>query len=265
MAGARSWWFALLLRTRALALAKVVRRPHTRPSPKYSIRSTIPSRTRRPYMYPSSLSPGRPMSTNTHEAAAFDHLAKRAQTGGGAGLLVPNYFGSWTFTLPITYAGQKRQRAVRLVFMENIEGPSIQTVRLAPSALSSYTEQDRLDIFAAVLDGVARQRHAGADQRDLAARNVVLRTGSLSPAARNPKQPLPQPVVVDYSSAVVFELSRLGKHPSQLAALPQSPMELFWQTNFPDFLGWTPATWNGNAKARQQWLNYRSTKQVFPF
>ncbi|KAK4251357.1 hypothetical protein C7999DRAFT_28087 [Corynascus novoguineensis] len=83
---------------------------------------------------------------------------------------------------------------------------------------------------------------------------VVPRTGSLSPTARNPKQPLPQPVIVDYNGAVVFELSRQGKHLSQLPALPQNPMELFWQTSFPDFLDWTPAAWNGNAKARQQWL-----------
>ncbi|KAL2190010.1 hypothetical protein L209DRAFT_749991 [Thermothelomyces heterothallicus CBS 203.75] len=194
----------------------------------------------------------------THEAAALDHLAKRAQTGDGAGLLAPEYFGSWTFTLPITHAGRRRQRAVRLVLMENIKGPSIRAVCLAPSALASYTEQDRLAIFAAVLDGVARQRHAGVDQRDLAARNVVLRTGSPSPTtARNPTQPLPQPVIVDYNTAVVFELSRHGKHPSQLSALPQNPMELFWHTSFPDFLGWTPAAWDGNAEARQQWLKAR--------
>ena len=128
---------------------------------------------------------------------------------------------------------------------------------LAPPALASYTKQDRLAIFAAVLDGVARQRHAGVDQRDLAARNVVLRTGSLSPAARNPRQPLPQPVIVDYNTAVVFELSRHGKHLSRPAALPQNPMKLFWQTILPDFLDWTPAAWNGNVKARQQWLKAR--------
>ncbi|KAL2194996.1 hypothetical protein P885DRAFT_71011 [Corynascus similis CBS 632.67] len=119
----------------------------------------------------------------TREAAAFEHLIKRAQTGGGAGLLAPKYFGS------------------------------IRTVCLTQSATASYTEQNRLDIFAAVLDGVVRQRHAGVDQRDL--------------AARNPKQPLPQPVIVDYNRAVVFELSRFVKHRSQFAALPQNPIELF--------------------------------------
>ncbi len=143
------------------------------------------------------------------------------------------------------------------MLMENINGPSIRTVCLAPSTLASYTEQDRLAIFAAVLDGIARQRHAGVDQHDLAARNVVLRTGSLSPAAHSPKQPLPQPVIIDYDTAVVFELSRHGKHPSQLHALPPNPMQLFWHSIFPDFLGWTPAAWDGSAKACQQWLKAR--------
>jgi hypothetical protein len=35
----------------------------------------------------------------THEAAALDHLRQTGQTG----LSAPKYFGSWTFTLPITY------------------------------------------------------------------------------------------------------------------------------------------------------------------
>jgi hypothetical protein len=193
----------------------------------------------------------------THEAAALDHLAKRAQTGTGAGLLAPEYFGSWTFTLPITYAGRERHRAVRLVLMEKIKGPSIRTICQAPAALASYTEEDRLAIFAAVLDGFSRQLHAGVNQRDLAARNVVLRTGSLSPAARSPEQPLPQPVLVDYNIAVVWELSRHGKRPFQLLALPLNPMELFWGTIFPEFQDWTPAAWDNNDRARQQWLKAR--------
>ncbi|KAH6855565.1 hypothetical protein B0I37DRAFT_389139 [Chaetomium sp. MPI-CAGE-AT-0009] len=176
----------------------------------------------------------------THEAAALDHLARRAQTSGGAELLAPKYFGSWTFTLPITHAGRKIERAVRLVLIENINSPSIRTMCLTPSALASYTEQDRLAIFATVLDRFARQCHAGVNQRDLAARNV----------------PLPQPVIIDYNTALVFELTRSGKHPSQLDELPPNPMEMFWTSNF-DFLGWTPEAWDDNSKARQQWLKAR--------
>ncbi|KAK3937952.1 hypothetical protein QBC46DRAFT_391304 [Diplogelasinospora grovesii] len=187
----------------------------------------------------------------THEAAAYDHLHRTGQTG----LFAPEYFGSWTFTLPITHARRKLQRSVRLVLMENIKGPSIWSVCHDPAALSGYTEQDRLDIFAKVLDGIVRQRHAGVDQRDPASRNVILRPSS-SLSASN-KQPLPQPVIIDYNTAVVFELTRLGKRPFQLAKLPENPMEVFWNTSLADFQGWTPSKWNGNAKLRQQWLKER--------
>jgi hypothetical protein len=196
----------------------------------------------------------------THETTALDYLPKKAQTseGGGAALLVPKYLGSWTFTLPITYMGQQTQRSIRLVLMERIHGPSLRSICLSQPVLASYTEHDRLAIFATILDGFARQWHAGLDQRYLSASNIVLRTGFPLPTARSDSnQPLPQPVLVDYSIAVVFELSRRGKHPCQLDALPPNPMQLFWSMYFSEFEEWTPAAWNVNDRARQEWLKAR--------
>ncbi|AEO68851.1 uncharacterized protein THITE_14952, partial [Thermothielavioides terrestris NRRL 8126] len=63
----------------------------------------------------------------THEAAALGHLHKARQSGR-TGLCAPKYFGSWTFSLPITHMGKKLKRSVRLVLMENIKGPSIRSV-----------------------------------------------------------------------------------------------------------------------------------------
>lgn len=190
----------------------------------------------------------------THEAAAFNHL-DRMRKAGRTGLSAPEYYGSWTFTLPITHAGRRLQRAVRLVLMENIKGPSIQSLCHDPVALSHYSEPDRLDIFAMALDAIVKQRHSGLDQRDLAPRNVVLRPSS-SPSALN-KQLLAQPVIVDYNAAVVFELSRHGKRPCQLKDLPGNPMQLFWTTSFADFQGWIPSEWERTSKLRQQWLKER--------
>ncbi|KAL2167123.1 hypothetical protein VTG60DRAFT_1677 [Thermothelomyces hinnuleus] len=201
----------------------------------------------------------------THEAAALDHL-DRMRKAGRTGLSAPKYFGSWTFTLPITHAGRKLQRSVRLVLMENIKGRSIWSLCCDPAALSRYSEPDRLGIFAMVLDGIARQRHAGVDQRDFASRNVILRPSS-SPSASN-KQPLPQPVIIDYNRAVVFELSRDGKRPFQLKRLPENPMQIFWNSSFAGFQGWTPSKWDDSAKLRQQWLKERfggnATSQYAP-
>ncbi|KAL2200792.1 hypothetical protein P885DRAFT_66419 [Corynascus similis CBS 632.67] len=190
----------------------------------------------------------------THEAAALDHL-DRMRKAGYTGLSAPKSFGSWTFTLPITHAGRKLQRSIRLVLMENIKGRSIRSVCCDLAALSRYNEPDRLGIFAIVLDSIVRQRHAGVDQRDLASRNVILRPSS-SPSAGN-KQPLPQPVIIDYNTAVVFEFSRDGKRPFQLEKLPENPMQIFWNMSFADFQGWTPSKWDDSAKLRQQWLKER--------
>jgi len=88
----------------------------------------------------------------THEAAALDHLHKACQSGK-TGLAAPKYFGSWTFSLPMSHAGKELKRFVRLVLMENFKGPSIWSVCRNPVALSRYTEQDRLAVLARVLDG----------------------------------------------------------------------------------------------------------------
>ncbi len=192
----------------------------------------------------------------TREAAALDHLRNMRQPG----LTAPEYLGSWTFSLPIARAGKKLTRSVRLVLMENIRGPSIWSICRDLGALSRYSEQDRLEILASVLDGVVRQRHVGVDQKDLASRNVVLRPNPLSSSSLSlagTKQPLPQPVLVDYNNAVVFELTRFGKAPCQLEKLPENPMELFWDATFTEFAGWTPLGWSANLQQRQKWLKER--------
>ena len=149
------------------------------------------------------------------------------------------------------------------MLMENIRGPSIWSICRDRGALSRYSEQDRLEILASVLDGVVRQRHVGVDQKDLASRNVVLRPNPLSSSSLSSsssagtKQPLPQPVLVDYNNAVVFELTRFGKAPFQLEKLPENPMELFWDATFTEFAGWTPSGWSGNLQQRQKWLKER--------
>ena len=192
----------------------------------------------------------------THEAAALNHL-EGMRKGGRTGLSTPKYYGAWTFILPITHAGKKVQRSVRLVLMEHIMGHSIRSVCLDPALFSRFTEVDRLDILAMVLDGSVRQRHAGVDQRDLASRNVILRPAPTSSPSGSNKQPLPPPVIVDYNGAVVFELSRNGKHPCQLAKLPQNPMRVFWNSGFPEFEGWIPHQWQDSHKLCQQWLKER--------
>ncbi|KAL2137239.1 hypothetical protein VTI74DRAFT_6450 [Chaetomium olivicolor] len=62
---------------------------------------------------------------------------------------------------------------------------------------------------------------------------------------------------VDYNIAVVFELSRRGKAPCQLAKLPENPMQFFWDMSFAEFAGWTPSEWENNLRHSQRWLKER--------
>ncbi|KAK4251554.1 hypothetical protein C7999DRAFT_37589 [Corynascus novoguineensis] len=165
------------------------------------------------------------------------------------------YFGSWTFTLPISHMRRKQQWSIRLVLMDNIWGRSIQSVCCDPAALSCYSEPDRLDILAVVLDSVVRHRHAGVDQRDLASRDAILRPHSSALAGN--KQPLPQPVIIDYITAVCIRPFRDGKRPFQLKELPENNMQFFWNTSFADFQGWTLSKWDASANLRQQWFKER--------
>ncbi|KAK3296477.1 uncharacterized protein B0H64DRAFT_321486 [Chaetomium fimeti] len=192
----------------------------------------------------------------THEAAALHHLDEMRK-GGRTGLSAPEYFGSWTFTLPITHAGQRVHRSVRLVLMENIEGCSMRDVCDDPALVSQYSEPDRLDVLAMILDSSVRQRHAGLDQRDLAPRNIILRPLSTTLPSGSNERPLSRPVIVDYNIAVVFELSRHGKRPYQLENLPPNPMKIFWGTSFGEFEGWVPSEWNSSYNAGQRWLKER--------
>jgi hypothetical protein len=57
------------------------------------------------------------------EAAVYQRLDET----GLAGVNAPKYFGSWTFTIPVTgpYAAAASSRAARLVLMEHVDGASL--------------------------------------------------------------------------------------------------------------------------------------------
>jgi hypothetical protein len=204
----------------------------------------------------------------SREAAAYEYLQKIGETG----LFTPKYFGSWTFTLPITtHSAKTHQRPVRLVLIEHLDGSSMRKLyvqnspRLGaePDALH-YDEEYRLEVLAKVLDGVVKQRHAGLDQRDLAPRNVIL-----VPSPHDqpwPKQTVPRVVLVDYNNSLVYERTRYGKEGFHISSLPRNPADLYWNESMPEFVGWTPPEWDQNPSLRQEWLLHRfggSRKSIY--
>lgn len=187
----------------------------------------------------------------SREAAAYEFLQSIGQTGSFA----PGYFGSWTFSLPISYQGKERQRPVRLILIEHLAGACMRDLFIenGPGQLdaSHLSIQYRSRTLAMLLDGVVRQHHAGLSQRDLAPRNVIiLPHPDESPDDTGPKRV----VLIDYNISLIWELSIHGKLPFQLAKLPQNPMQQYWKNSLIDFGGWTPSEWYRTPRLRQEWL-----------
>jgi hypothetical protein len=196
----------------------------------------------------------------SREAAAYEYLQETGQTGS----IAPAYYGSWTFTLPITSRGKTQTRPVRLILIEHLGGTSIRgsLIHNGPEHVGKdafhYPEEYRLEILALAMDGYVRQVHSGIDQLDFADRNIML-------APRHPGHnvpvvaglSLPRVVLVDYNAAIVYTQSKMGRQPHMDWPRPCNPMWYFWDESMDDFGGWVPLEWHRNPKFMQQWLQKR--------
>ncbi|KAH6641334.1 hypothetical protein F5144DRAFT_563217 [Chaetomium tenue] len=184
----------------------------------------------------------------SREAAAYQHLQNVKQTGAFA----PRYFGSWTFTIGIRIGSTIQSRPVRLILIEYIQGPSLRELYSAARFDDAY----RLEVLARVLDGDAKLRLSGIDQRDLAARNVVLKFPSGVTEEAQPKT-MPRLVLIDYNSSVVYAKTIRGRGPCDGMTLPPNPMWLHWDDPLQEFWGWIPDEWQRKPRLRQEWLRKR--------
>lgn len=182
----------------------------------------------------------------SREAAAYEHLQATGQTGSFA----PGFYGSWTFTLPITHGGVLRHRPVRLLLIEYLDGACLRDLCRDPRTLT-FDREYRLAVLAKIADGYTRQYHKGVFQDDLAARNIILVP---RPQSTTKPQPVPRVVLIDYNCATVFDRSIGGRDPSTITKLPPSPLDWFWGETMSEFDGWRPEEWDSNPRAVQEWL-----------
>lgn len=145
---------------------------------------------------------------SSKEAAAYGCLERAGQTGSFA----PAVFGPWTFSLSISYNLEIHQRNVRLILIEHIPGMCmtdlfVQNGRNQIDA-THLSEEYRLEMLAILLDGVAKQDHAG----------IILPPSKL-------KETSPERMVlIDYNMSTVYEITEYGRLPAQLTILPPNPM-----------------------------------------
>ena len=179
----------------------------------------------------------------SREAAAYQHLKQTNQTGSFA----PDYYGSWTFNLPICHQGVVRQRPVRLILIEHLQGTCMRELCNDLQTLV-LNKAYRLGVLAKILDNYMRQEHEGLGQNDLAPRNIILvPTPKDSPGP----QPIPRVVLIDYNNAVVYSRTADGHDQTKL---PLSPLQWYWLDTLPQFEGWRPPEWSKEPRSFQEWL-----------
>ncbi|KXX79886.1 hypothetical protein MMYC01_203763 [Madurella mycetomatis] len=185
----------------------------------------------------------------SQEAAAYEHLQQVGETGSFA----PEYYGAWTFSLPISHEGVVRSRAVRLILIEYLDGACMRELCSDPRSLS-YDEGYRLSIFAKLLDGCVRYSHKRLSWRGeclILPKHVILIPG---PVWTSASQATPRVVLIDYLHAVVDDRSA-RRHRRPATKLPANPIDWFWTRHrFLDFDGWRPQHWDANDRPYQEWL-----------
>lgn len=189
-----------------------------------------------------------------NEAIAYEFLHAIGQTGAFA----PEYYGCWSFSLPITVRGTCMLRSVSLILIERLNGNSILSTRIRNNpdrrkALDSfhYPEEFRLEVLARAMEGYVRLLRAGIVQRDFAARNLILIARSpTTPAQRAHGHLLPRVVLTDYNNAYILN----DTHPDEIESLPANPATVFWaEYIWHQFPGWVPHEWE-DTKLQKQWL-----------
>lgn len=191
-----------------------------------------------------------------NEAAVYEYLSKKGQTGPGA--LAPEYYGSWTFDIPITKNGKLQTRSVRLVLMECLQGTTMlkMNVRNNPNKDSwkdayHYPEEYRLEIMARALDGYVKQLHAGINFNYFAVDNLLLVANNEPTAEADLIEGcffIPRVVLINYQSTRHYE-DTSERHP-----LPRNPLS-FWGCDLQlCFEGWAPREWEDNKLPQKEWL-----------
>jgi hypothetical protein len=196
----------------------------------------------------------------SREATAYESIPSRFQ-----GDIVPRYFGSWTFTLPLPVVNGTtiQRRPVRMILIEYIDGESMREaiLRAIPSeptlTVLDYSllppEEERLNLLARAIEAeTAIMWYAGVRHGDLAPRNIMI--------SRPVHVDAPVRVVlIDFNVAHVLKLSESGRRALALqepGSLPPSPIQRYWPgsdfTRGCKFDGWIPQSWRVDIDVSQE-------------
>lgn len=208
----------------------------------------------------------------SREAAAYESIPLRFH-----GSVVPRYFGSWTFSMPVGLSG--RRRWVRMILIEYVDGECmLDTILRARGATRSKPdpglvrvdyrllppEEERLDILARIVESeTAVWWYGGVQHGDVAPRNVIIsRSGAFNGVSRV--------TIIDFNAAYVLHHSDRGRRTiADLGlgkGLPISPIERYWNGSAfacgGEYGAWVPESWGTGGQRSSyiraaEWLVHR--------
>ncbi|KAK1763056.1 hypothetical protein QBC33DRAFT_623266 [Phialemonium atrogriseum] len=196
------------------------------------------------------------------EAAAYEDIPSKLQ-----GTAVPEYFGSWTFSLECSPSSNTPFRPVRMILLEFINGKTLYDTVLHAGAwpngdgsidLSEVDyqllppEPERLNVLATVIETEVALFHAGVVHKYTSLRDVLV--SRLSPS---------HVVLFDFCTAIVYRRCEWGRRRLELWGQdpkPVSPVQHYWGSWISDtFGGWVPQSWlhDCHQEGELEWLCLR--------
>ncbi|AEO55031.1 hypothetical protein MYCTH_2314087 [Thermothelomyces thermophilus ATCC 42464] len=157
----------------------------------------------------------------TLESAAYAQLDKRL-----GGSLIPKFHGSWLLELPL----KRINRPVGFILIEYLKGVHLKN--LNPKL---YTQQERLRVLELCMEAEIELRFAGVIHDDIAPRNIIC-SGRYFLARDF------QVKIIDFNFVEILPLLE-GKAPYESEPLPESPVELFWNSPSDELVVWLPEGW----------------------
>ncbi|KAK7719415.1 hypothetical protein SLS63_010052 [Diaporthe eres] len=186
------------------------------------------------------------------EVAAYSEL-----DGALGGKEIPQYYGSWTFQLPLEIPGRKpAMRDIRLVLMEYIQGT--QMTYLSPE---SVPESVGMEIVTRLVEARAKIQFAGVKHGDISQRNIMVCLAEPHRVTRV--------AFVDFNYAVVHRLADYEQRFPGFDRRPKSnrrqksnklpnPIDVWWGGALYGVVGeWLPKSWEMRLRACQEWLYER--------
>ncbi|QUC24053.1 uncharacterized protein UV8b_08294 [Ustilaginoidea virens] len=174
----------------------------------------------------------------SRECAAYEDLSQAEVDG----ILVPKYYGSWTFNMPLKQS--QDVRPVRMVLMEWISGFSMQSL-IDRQKVRHFSPEERLCILAKAMEVECYINFHGVRHGDFAPRNIMLEP---SVDAQNHRV-----LLIDFNYSSTFSRPNC-KWKRQNATRPTSPRYRYWGPCPNDFFLWVPEPHRSRPAAFQGWL-----------